>query len=187
MTYKIAHISDVHFESSDSAVSAQLTGALVRESPNLIVFTGDLVNQPHHVRKGKPWLIDLCAACKVNSETNLLVVPGNHDYRFWGNIGLIPITSLFFRKNFWAWRNRRVLIVRVSRSLDVTFFHIDSNPVVWGAARGKVGWWELRKLRASLQALPEADQLRVRNSLKIALCIIIRFQFPMVALILSCS
>lgn len=168
MAYKIAHISDVHWESRDNGVCAELTQALRRENPNLIVFTGDLVDNPQRIKKAKPWLLDLCASCGLNPENDLLVVPGNHDYRFWGNIGFLPLTSIYFWKYFKLWK-RFIKIVRIADSFDLTFLHIDSNPVLWGAARGKVGWWEMRRLRKALQALSPEDQLRVRSSLKIAL------------------
>jgi len=169
MTFKIAHISDVHWESRDDGVSAELAAALKRESPNLLIFTGDLVDHPHHVSRAKPWLLDLCNACGISPEENLLVVPGNHDYRFWGNVGFLPLTARFFWKHFKLWRKCRIRIFPVTRHLDVTFLHIDSNPIFWGAARGRVGWWELRRVKRALQALPAREQLRVRNSLKVTL------------------
>ncbi len=168
MTYKIAHISDVHWESRDNNVSAVLTEALKRQEPKLIVFTGDLVNHPHRLGKAKAWLFKLCTDCGIDQNKQLLVVRGNHDCRFWGIFGLLPLTGFFFWKHFRTLR-RRIQVVDVTDALALTFLQIDSNPVLWGAARGKVGWWEMRKLRRALQAMPDADQLRFRGSFKIAL------------------
>jgi len=169
MTYQIAHISDVHWESRDNNVSAVLTEALKREAPKLLVFTGDLVDHPHRLGKAKDWLFELCRDCGIDPDKQLLVIRGNHDCRFWGIFGFLPLTGFFFWKHFRALRQRRVQIVDVTGQLSVAFLHIDSNPIVWGAARGKVGWWEMRKLRRALQALPKPEQLRLRSSFKIAL------------------
>ena len=149
-------------------MGAQLTAVLKRERPNLIVFTGDLVDNPQYVRKAKTWLEDLCTACEIEMNEGLLVVPGNHDSRILGNIGFRPLTQRYFWKHFKGWRCP-LKFIRVSADLEIGFLQIDSNPLMWGWARGKVGWREMRKLRSAIQALSSADQLRFRNALKIAL------------------
>ena len=159
---KIAHISDVHWERLDADASRRLTNALTREKPNAIAFTGDLVDNPWNLRQAKLWLLELCDACGLNRYTDLIVVPGNHDYRLFGNVGFKPLTGLLFRHCFRSWLGRRVVF---SRDLNVTFLRIDSNPVAFGFARGWVGRWELRRLARELaKEAPEVDR-----SLKIAL------------------
>src|SRR5450755_1802289 len=103
MSIKLAHISDVHWESRDDDVSDRLTAALKDEKPDFLVFTGDLVNNPWRVPSGKRWLLKLCADCGVDPATGLLVVRGNHDVRIVGNFGFRPITGLVFRFCFWNW------------------------------------------------------------------------------------
>lgn len=46
MPVKIAHLSDIHWERCDANVSDRLGAALKRESPDLLIFTGDLVDNP---------------------------------------------------------------------------------------------------------------------------------------------
>ncbi len=87
---KILHLSDLHFEATESDGETtrweELTNAAKREQPDLIVVTGDLVNSPTHRAYGraKEFLLALCEAVRVIPAESLRVVPGNHDYRFWG-------------------------------------------------------------------------------------------------------
>ncbi len=150
MSVKIAHISDVHWESRDDDVSIHLGNALLREKPDFLVFTGDLVDNPWKIPAGKKWLLELCQRAGLKAETQLLVVRGNHDIRILGNFGFRPLTGLIFRRAFREWMKTRV---QAFPEHSLVFLRIDSNPVMWGFARGHVGWWEARKLRQELSRL----------------------------------
>ncbi len=98
---KIAHISDLHFKKStvfdkDGNLIA-LKNDLVEKKPDIIIVTGDLAdNGPQRIkylRRGilsevlenvKAFLIELCNLSEIDPRYGLFVVPGNHDYRFWG-------------------------------------------------------------------------------------------------------
>ena len=165
MRATIAHISDIHFESLDQAVSDRLTKALQDLSPNILVFTGDLVDNFWNISKGKQWLLQLCTNCKIDPEKNLLVVPGNHDYRLYGTFGFRPVTGLWFRHHFGAWQKK------ISHFPDygTSFLCFDSNPLIKGFARGQVSKHQLSQMRTALFLLSKADRDFFEASAKIAL------------------
>lgn len=165
MRATIAHISDIHFESLDQAVSERLTKALQDVSPNILVFTGDLVNNFWNISKGKQWLPQLCINCKIDPEKNLLVVPGNHDYRLYGTFGFRPITGLWFRHHFGAWQKKISLLPEYG----ISFLCFDSNPLIKGFARGQVSKHQLSQMRTALFLLSKADRDFFKASAKIAL------------------
>jgi predicted phosphodiesterase len=152
MTIKVAHISDVHWESRDDNVSDRLTAALKDEKPDFLVFTGDLVNNPWRVPSGKKWLLKLCTDCGIDPATRMFLVRGNHDVRVVGNFGFRPITGLLFRLCFWDWMRVKAVLLPASKLM---FFCIESNPVMFGFARGRVGSWELRRLHKQWRQLIE--------------------------------
>jgi len=160
MSVKIAHISDVHLESGDEAVTLRLGTALAEQKPDFLAFTGDLVNNPWpwRISAGKKWLLELCRTAGLKPETQLLVVRGNHDTRILGNFGFRPLTGLMFRIAFWDWMKPRI---QHFEEHSLVFLRIDSNPVMWGFARGHVGWWEAKKLRKALDQL--AKKLRQKE------------------------
>jgi predicted phosphodiesterase len=171
LTFKIAHISDLHWESRDQSVVVQLKNAMQREQPNLVVFTGDLVDNPnpYRVRDAKAWLFELCAELQIDHKAFLLVVPGNHDYRLLGNFGFRPLTAIPFRWHFRELGRKRVVFVERGDGQTIAFLRIDSNPVIRGLARGNVGWWELRRLKREIQKLPDDQHERLRRAMKVAL------------------
>jgi predicted phosphodiesterase len=163
MATRIAHLSDIHFESSDTSVNDQLCTALKRTQPHLLVVTGDLVDHCWNVQKGKRWLVDLCDRCGIPRK-QVVLVPGNHDYRVWGNVGIRPITGRFFQHHFSDWNPHRI---KLCRNEGVTFFRIDSNPVMFGFARGKVTRGQLKKLRLELSQMSSEDRAFVEQSARI--------------------
>ncbi|MBY5625931.1 metallophosphoesterase family protein [Rhizobium leguminosarum] len=88
---RIAHLSDIHFGNSFSeATWVAVADAVVRFDPDLIVVSGDLVDDPSpaHLLAAKCALSDLsqCARERSNERNNgtgraaqVIVVPGNHD------------------------------------------------------------------------------------------------------------
>lgn len=166
MCTKIAHISDVHFERLSQAVSDQLTKALTRLKPDILVFTGDLVDNYWNIKKAKQWLLGLCADIGISADTHLLVVPGNHDYRVLGNVGFRPFTGYSYRRHFRQWNSKRLILYPDHR---ICFFRIDSNPVMFGWAKGVVRRRQLQQIEMEWESLNKADRDLVADSTKIAL------------------
>lgn len=161
MVKKIAHISDIHIESKDSSVATQLNESLVRIKPDFIVVSGDVADNPSGITEAKKWLDDLLVTCDVGQEC-VMVVPGNHDLRTWGNLGFKPWTHRKFNEVFEEWSEP----VRYWADANVTFIAIDSNPVFAGFARGSVGNSQLKMLRAKIDSHP--NKRKIDGSIKIA-------------------
>jgi 3',5'-cyclic AMP phosphodiesterase CpdA len=80
---RILHISDLHFGNHDESLKKALVDRVHAPDikPDLIVCTGDVANEPHIslLEKGFEYLQELANCC--SNPSNLIVVPGNHDYR----------------------------------------------------------------------------------------------------------
>jgi predicted MPP superfamily phosphohydrolase len=166
MTVTIAHLSDLHWERRDDNTRDRLVRALKLEKPSFLAFTGDLADNPWGLEKAKPWLLDICKDCDLDAQTRLLVIPGNHDYRAYGNLGFRPFTARPFRRSFGNWMKRRIVHLP---DLGVTFFLVDSNPIMFGFARGKVGRRQLRSLRNTMRKMAPREREQIQESVKIAL------------------
>lgn len=92
---RILHISDLHFGFwFDKDSWEDLSRYIVILKPHLLIITGDLVNSPsrYRLKQAKNRIEELIA--KLNDpEVKVIIVPGNHDTRFWG---IIPITRRWF-------------------------------------------------------------------------------------------
>jgi hypothetical protein len=96
----IAQISDLHINRKvKPAITDMLKAILQDVRPDVLVVSGDLANQP------VPWQMkkaanlvreiwDLCRPARV------IVIPGNHDVKFWGNFGLRRLTRIPFEIYF---------------------------------------------------------------------------------------
>ncbi|MBS1849419.1 MAG: metallophosphoesterase [Acidobacteria bacterium] len=110
----IAQISDLHINrKTGTQVPGMLKQILAQVRPDILIVSGDLANQPvfWQMRKAARLLEELQAECK---PARTIVIPGNHDFKLWGNVGLRRITripfEIYFRrdglhKGFW-WRTR---------------------------------------------------------------------------------
>jgi hypothetical protein len=97
---RILHLSDLHFSrSTPDTLLDELEKLIRQEKPDVLAVTGDLCDHPYppYMRKAWRWLRKVRLACE--SPPAVLVVPGNHDYKWWGNIGL----RSFSRVPFLAW------------------------------------------------------------------------------------
>lgn len=166
MSVRIAHLSDIHLERADGNVADRLEAALVNVKPDILAITGDIVDHFWRLQKGKEWLLNLCSSLKIDAEKRMLIVPGNHDYRAFGNFGFRPITGLFFKRLFKNWSERRIVLFPDFR---LTFFRIDSNPIIRGFARGSVSAHQIACLKQEVASLKREDREFVHHSTKVAL------------------
>jgi 3',5'-cyclic AMP phosphodiesterase CpdA len=164
MSIRIVHISDIHYDERDTRVQEKFRNAIQALKPDFLVCTGDLVSQPlpKNVAAGREWLEALARDCGVKTE-KLLIIPGNHDYGFWGSFGISFLTGKPFKSAFKAKVHTKVSVFPDER---IIFIHIDSNPTFLDLARGHVSSRTIRKLIRELNAV----QASIReNSTKIAL------------------
>ena len=84
MTFRIAHLSDIHFGGEEKQAVEAAVAELAENKPDLTVVTGDLTlnGLPEEFRAARDWLHRL--------PTPLLVTPGNHDTPYWN----IPLRAL---------------------------------------------------------------------------------------------
>jgi predicted MPP superfamily phosphohydrolase len=84
---RLVHISDLHFgKTFDFAVWNKVKGEILAARPATIIVSGDFIDSPDPLLllAAKFELEDLCRNC--GPETQLFVVPGNHDVLDFGNI-----------------------------------------------------------------------------------------------------
>jgi len=93
----IAHVSDLHFrDEADIHLYAwnALCGALRQASPAIVVVTGDIADEPkrghlevaHRKLTALAKLLSIPFPISEQDERGILVLPGNHDVRQWGNL-----------------------------------------------------------------------------------------------------
>lgn len=123
--FKIVQISDIHSGSFDSAEAVKRGIKKINAlKPDLIVFTGDLVN--HHYSEAEPW-VDIFAA--LEAPYGKISVLGNHDYPLtyfnkgdesrW-NHHLQQIESLHERMGFQLLRNESTTINKGEEKIYVS-------------------------------------------------------------------
>jgi hypothetical protein len=97
----IAHISDLHINRKvDTHVLDMLAKVLKTEvKPDVLVISGDLANQPlpWQMKKAAEEVRKLENSCK---PIRTIVIPGNHDFKFWGNVGVRRLTRIPFEIYF---------------------------------------------------------------------------------------
>lgn len=114
----IVQISDLHLTYfSDKSVQSMVKLIVAKERPDVLVVSGDVANQPvpWQMKRAARFVEEVRQVCKP--EAPVLVISGNHDFKFFGNIGLRRLTrvpfEIYFRRNglsqgFW-WRFVRYL------------------------------------------------------------------------------
>lgn len=99
---RILQISDLHFgKKIDRDLKTRLFHIVAEVVPDVLIVTGDLVDHPWpwRVKQAAKFLDELCGKCP-SKRPRLAVVPGNHDYKFWGNFGLRRLTRVPFHVYF---------------------------------------------------------------------------------------
>src|SRR2546425_810787 len=84
---RIVHISDLHSDPRPR-LEERLPQVIAAEQPDLIVFTGDTINEP----VGLP-VFKACLA-KIATIAPTFVVKGNHDTQYWQDLPLFDATGV---------------------------------------------------------------------------------------------
>lgn len=163
-TLRIAHLSDIHFPSSDPVAAEDLLRKLVELNPHIVVLSGDLLNSPHAGWSPMlAWLKNLRESLKLH-PSHVLTIPGNHDMFFTGLSGLSPVAQQLFnsRLGLVSPDHLQAPIFYCPRS-GVAFLLLDLNPIhAIFSAEGKVYKHRLARLTRLLQSDP-----RLRSAAKI--------------------
>lgn len=169
-TIKLAQISDLHIGNHDQGIVLGLTELLSAEKPDYLLVTGDVADHPYlYTAQSLCQLKRLVSG--LEKQTKLLVIPGNHDYFFWGMIGSKLPALWAFEAAFW-WQFKRLRERRVFLTDDgrLAFFLFDSNPFFsLGDACGRVSWLQLRSFRRCCNEYLSQHGDAFKNRLKIVL------------------
>jgi len=95
-SYKIVHLSDLHFGGAfDAELWDYVKSYVKRQRPQLIIVSGDLTETP------SPLLLVQAkreiTALATESGSQLFVIPGNHDIAVKGNLRVPYLSKLFWR------------------------------------------------------------------------------------------
>lgn len=147
----ILHLSDLHFGRKDVSQNLGLLQtelARIGRDIDRIVITGDLLDNPRDADLAL--FQSFRTTLRTMTQQQVLVVPGNHDMRYLGNIGRtfeqvaqIPVTRLVVDDSM------RIVFLGVNSALEGNF------------AKGKVTMGQLTALSAELNA-----ELAVRPELE---------------------
>src|SRR6476620_2516774 len=99
----IVQISDLHMNRKvNSSLTDMVCTIINKVTPDILIISGDLANQPlpWQMKKAARFVKRLEESCSVKE---VIVIPGNHDFKFWGNVGLRRFTripfEIYFRRN----------------------------------------------------------------------------------------
>ena len=168
----IVQISDLHMNRKvQSSLTDMLCRIIKKLDPGILIISGDLANQPvpWQMNKAARFVAKLQQLC---GSATIMVMPGNHDFKLWGNFGLRRLTRIpfevYFRRNGLAkgmgWRVKEYLkltfqslwpkslamrepvINNVCNPTGVAVFAINSNTLTEMMAAGKVEAHDLQDL-----------------------------------------
>jgi hypothetical protein len=97
---RILQISDLHLNHKvDKNISDILCHIARTQKPQVVIASGDLANQPlpWQMKRAAEFLQRLQQAAQPDQ---VLVVAGNHDYKYWGNFGLRRASRMLFHVYF---------------------------------------------------------------------------------------
>jgi len=181
----ILQLSDLHFLSTtgfrppDRAPFLNyLEGCLQRCLRNgtrfdLVVVTGDLVDnaevkaesRQRVLERTESYLKDVCSLVDVKPEKGLLVIPGNHDYRWHGSLYGGAIRD-DFAAVFGKYGRHRFY-----KDLGLIVACFDSNDTAYAfeLAKGRVDPGEFERLDGEIANLPQEYRGAAESALRIAL------------------
>jgi 3',5'-cyclic AMP phosphodiesterase CpdA len=182
----LLHLSDLHFRATTRATTTDKASYLTHLETclgrckdeglkvDVVVVTGDLVdseniNQALHLRvlqSARGYLEHLCGQIGVSPTQGLLVIPGNHDYRWKGNVFVTRLRDNF-QKTFDEF-NRHVLFPHLK--LLVACFDSNAGTYRFELAKGKVDLTAFDRLRQQVDQTPEPfARLARQEAVRVAL------------------
>lgn len=162
---KIAQISDLHMNSRvDRNITEMLKRILKAERPDILVVSGDLADQPlpWQMKKAARLVGEIQRECNLGPE-RVVVIPGNHDFKFWGNIGLRSLTRTPFQ-HYFGDRNRPVYRFQ---NLGVVIFAVNSNTLTEMMAAGKVESHDLQQLYGDDDQIQQDPELQYAHKIAV--------------------
>ena len=169
----IVQLSDLHLHwRSDQSIQTMVKRIVAKEKPNVLIVSGDLANQPvpWQMKRASRFVSEVHALCP--QDTRLMVLSGNHDYKFFGNVGFRRFTRIPFEIYFrldginhglwwrfvrylglglhalWPWSQklRDPLQFLDLRDLGITLVGLSSNTLAEMMAAGRVEAEDLQDL-----------------------------------------
>ena len=77
----ILHITDTHFGAERPEVVRGLIELARAQRPSLVVLSGDVTQRARRAQfdAARAFVDELCAACGIDAQRDVLIIPGNHD------------------------------------------------------------------------------------------------------------
>jgi hypothetical protein len=192
----IAQISDLHINRRvDRNVTTMLTRILEKCRPDVLIVSGDLANQPvpWQMKRAAKLLREIVQRC---APKRVIVIPGNHDFKFWGNVGLRRLTripfEIYFRRegldHSFPWRVWQFIRLALSAvwwrsselrepviadmfddhpGLGIAVFAVNSNTLTEMMAAGKVESDDLQRLFTCLDKADESPDFAFRYKIAV--------------------
>lgn len=175
---RIVHISDLHFGGDiDKKLLDEFKKIIEPIRPHFLVVSGDIAENPspRALKRACKYLGEIISDCSIPTERTM-IIPGNHDYKIKGNVGLSRLTripyEIYFRENgltvsalrrwgkyaklglwaflaFWKVLNDD-LEMRYDEQSGIAIFGFNSTPLFEMFATGKVAEDQITKLSHEL-------------------------------------
>jgi 3',5'-cyclic AMP phosphodiesterase CpdA len=169
MTMTIVQISDLHFGAHNEALAEALVRRMQKLRPDMIVASGDLVDDPRQelFAKAKKYLEELETCCapppaEDAERPRLLCIPGNHDI-VRGGFLLRPLRRITYADVFSKFHQSYFFLPE-----RVWIFGFDSAQTALVGGAGKVGRAELQRFHAEYARLDAKHGTVFGGAFKIA-------------------
>ena len=151
----ILHITDTHFGAERPEVVRGLIELAREQRPSLVVLSGDVTQRARRAQfdAARAFVDELCAACGIDAQRDVLIIPGNHD---------IPLFNLPLRLLDPYGHYVRPFGTRLEpliRRPDVWLIGVNTTRP-WRHKHGELSSAQIERVAARLRAAP-AGALRV--------------------------
>lgn len=151
----ILHITDTHFGAERPEVVRGLIELAREQRPSLVVLSGDVTQRARRAQfdVARAFMDELCAACGIDAQRDVLIIPGNHD---------IPLFNLPLRLLDPYGPYVRAFGTRLEpliRRPDVWLIGVNTTRP-WRHKHGELSSAQIERVAARLRAAPD-DALRV--------------------------